>query len=250
MNTIYGNLGGWQGTRLGGYRPHVFFKTGLELGLWMTAASLAGWWLWRCGALKRIGQIPFGSVLLPILMGTTILCRSTGALALLLIGMVTALAIGPLPDAAAAGRPAPRGPRLCQRSASRTCGPASRPWTWPRPWSDRIVRSRWNTASSARTCSPVRALAAAGLRMGRVGPQRCLLRCRHAVAEEGPDRRAVDHHPGDQGIRRPDAVLPGHDLAGGPVRPAISRRGCGATPGWRPARSPRCSWASTWSTAC
>ena len=85
LRSIYG-YGVWQGTRWGGYRPNVFFMTGLELGLWMTAASLTGWWLWWCGAIKKIGGYPFGSVLLPILMVTTILCRSTGALALLAFG--------------------------------------------------------------------------------------------------------------------------------------------------------------------
>ena len=39
------------------------------------------------GLLKEIGQTPFGSVLLPILMVTTILCRSTGALLLLFCGI-------------------------------------------------------------------------------------------------------------------------------------------------------------------
>ena len=86
MGRIYGSSS-YQGIRLGGFRPNVFFLTGLELGMWMTAASLAGWWLWRCGALKKIGQFPFGSILLPILIGTTILCRSTGAIALLACGM-------------------------------------------------------------------------------------------------------------------------------------------------------------------
>ena len=85
MPIVYGG-GGDASIRLGGYRPNVFFRTGLELGLWMTAASLAGWWLWRCGTIKQIGQFPFGSVLLPILMGTTILCRSSGALGLLVMG--------------------------------------------------------------------------------------------------------------------------------------------------------------------
>jgi hypothetical protein len=42
----------WSGTRFGGFRPHVFFHNGLELGMWMTAVSLAAWWLWSCGALK------------------------------------------------------------------------------------------------------------------------------------------------------------------------------------------------------
>ena len=78
-----------KGVRLGGYRPQVFFWTGLELGLWMMAASLTGWWLWRCGALKKIGQTRFGPVLLPTLVATTILCRSTGAIALLVAGVMT-----------------------------------------------------------------------------------------------------------------------------------------------------------------
>ena len=61
LSKIYGigDRGGMaKAIRLGGYRPQVFFWTGLELALWMMAASLAGWWLWRCGALKKIGQIP------------------------------------------------------------------------------------------------------------------------------------------------------------------------------------------------
>ena len=87
LRQVYG-AAAWGGTRLGGYRPHVFFWTGLECGMWMTAASLAGWWLWRCGTLKSIRNIPFGKVLLPILLATTVLCRSTGALGLLLGGVV------------------------------------------------------------------------------------------------------------------------------------------------------------------
>ena len=83
---VYG-ISNWHGTRYGGWRPDVFFATGLELGMWMSAASLAAWWLWRCGALKNLGQFRFGPVLLPALMVTTILCRSTGALSLQLMGM-------------------------------------------------------------------------------------------------------------------------------------------------------------------
>ena len=87
---IYG-LGKWQaisGFRWGGYRPSVFFWTGLECGLWMCTASLTGWWLWRCGALQRLGQFRFGPVLLPVLTATAILCRSTGAILLLAAGMI------------------------------------------------------------------------------------------------------------------------------------------------------------------
>lgn len=90
LRSIYGMgiWGGMSGLRLGGFRPNVFFFTGLELGLWMTAASLAGWWLWRCGTIKKIGPLPFGLILLSILIGTTILCRSTGAIGLLAAGMM------------------------------------------------------------------------------------------------------------------------------------------------------------------
>ena len=74
--------------RGGGYRPTVFFWTGLECGLWMTAASMTAWWLWKCDTIRKIGGVSFGSVLLSILIGTTILCRATGALALLVCGMM------------------------------------------------------------------------------------------------------------------------------------------------------------------
>ncbi len=86
LSLVYGGRGAYD-LRLGGWRPHVFFHTGLESGLWMTAAALTAWWLWHCGALKRIGQVPFGPVLLPILLVTTVFCRSTGAFALLALAV-------------------------------------------------------------------------------------------------------------------------------------------------------------------
>jgi len=78
----------WEGYRYGGYRPYVFLTTGLELGMWMTAVSLSAVWIWRCGALKRIGALPFGTFVLPTLLVVTVLCRSGGALILLLSGLV------------------------------------------------------------------------------------------------------------------------------------------------------------------
>lgn len=75
------------GTRLGGYRPSVFMDTGLELGLWMTITSLTGVWLWASGAVKRLGGVPV-SLLLALLLVTTVLCRSVGALFILLCGLV------------------------------------------------------------------------------------------------------------------------------------------------------------------
>ena len=86
LRNFYG-FGAWEGTRWDGYRPKIFFSTGLELGMWMTAVSLTGWWFWRCGVIKKFGQFSFGRVVLPILLMTTFLCRSTGALVLLVGGM-------------------------------------------------------------------------------------------------------------------------------------------------------------------
>ena len=77
----------WEGTRYGAYRPFVFLTTGLELGMWMTAVSLTAVWIWRCGALKRIGGLPFGTFVMPMLLVVTILCRATGAFILLLGGL-------------------------------------------------------------------------------------------------------------------------------------------------------------------
>lgn len=79
---LYG-IGKYQGVRLGGYRPTVFFFSGLELGMWMTVGSLSAIWLRRCGVLTRLWGYPFGTFFLPVLVVTTILCRSSGALVLL-----------------------------------------------------------------------------------------------------------------------------------------------------------------------
>jgi tetratricopeptide (TPR) repeat protein len=87
LRHVYG-IATWQGLRFGGYRPQVFFGTALECGLWNSAVSLAAWWLWRCGALTKLGQISFGKIWLPILLVTTILCRSTSGLIILAGGMV------------------------------------------------------------------------------------------------------------------------------------------------------------------
>ena len=72
--------------RYGGFRPIVFMTTGLEVGMWMTAASLVGYWLWATGALRRLWGLPLGLLLLGLLV-TTVLCKSTGALILLALGI-------------------------------------------------------------------------------------------------------------------------------------------------------------------
>ncbi len=84
---VYG-LRNFEGTRYGGYRPHIFFHTGLELGLWMNAVTLVAIWLWRTGQFKQLWGLPAG-MLTAMLLITTILCRSTGATVLLLAGLVS-----------------------------------------------------------------------------------------------------------------------------------------------------------------
>jgi len=80
-----------QTVRWGGFRPMVFMQHGLAVGLWMTAACLAGFWLWHTGARRRVRGIPV-SALLAILVVTTLLVKSAGALILLVVGMAALMA--------------------------------------------------------------------------------------------------------------------------------------------------------------
>lgn len=84
---VYGfHFRGFGGVRLEGYRPEVFMNTGLELGLWMTACSITAIWLWRTRSIKSFCGLPAGLAAIVVLF-TTVLCRSTGALALLAVGV-------------------------------------------------------------------------------------------------------------------------------------------------------------------
>jgi hypothetical protein len=78
--------------RYGGWRPTVFLDSGLELGMWMTAASLLGFALWYSGALKRLWGLGTGMIL-ALQLAITVLCKSTGSLILLIggLGMMVAL---------------------------------------------------------------------------------------------------------------------------------------------------------------
>jgi hypothetical protein len=73
--------------RMGGYRPMVFMDHGLMVGLWMVAATLVGYWLWRSGSLRHLYGVPVGPLLAALLV-TTVLCKSTGALVLLAMGLL------------------------------------------------------------------------------------------------------------------------------------------------------------------
>ena len=85
MGMVYG-FGSLEGTRYGGYRPRVFFKSSLELGLWMNAVTLVAWWFWRTGQLKRLGRLGGGAIVAALLI-TSIACRTTGAILLIFTGM-------------------------------------------------------------------------------------------------------------------------------------------------------------------
>ena len=72
--------------RFGGWRPNVFMDGGLPVGLWMTGASLVGFWLWRTGALKKLLGLSLDWMVCPLMI-TTVLCRSSGALVLLIMAV-------------------------------------------------------------------------------------------------------------------------------------------------------------------
>ncbi len=71
--------------RGGGYRPMVFQDHGLMLSFWMaTCAMIALWISWAKG-VRKLGPFPIWPVALALL-GTTLICKSLGALGLLLAG--------------------------------------------------------------------------------------------------------------------------------------------------------------------
>jgi len=84
-----------QSIRFDGYRPMVFMEHGLAVGFWMVAGALAATWLWTCGAWRYItvrGQCVNGLWLAIPLCVVAILCKSTGALTLGVVGFA-ALAV-------------------------------------------------------------------------------------------------------------------------------------------------------------
>jgi hypothetical protein len=84
---VYGfRPGSWSVVRYNGYRPSVFMEEGLAVGMYMTAASLVGIWLWRSKAVGRVWGVDVRWLLAVMLLATT-LCKCTGALGLLAIGL-------------------------------------------------------------------------------------------------------------------------------------------------------------------
>lgn len=70
-----------QTMRGGGYRPMVFMSHGLALSLWMAAATVSSFALWRTGTKRGPGGIPMVLVVGGLAV-TLLLCKSTGAIAL------------------------------------------------------------------------------------------------------------------------------------------------------------------------
>lgn len=75
-----------QTMRLGGFRPTVFMETGLAVAAFMFVASLAGIWLWQSKSLRKLWGMPI-EWLVVVQVGTFVLCRSSGALVLLVFGL-------------------------------------------------------------------------------------------------------------------------------------------------------------------
>lgn len=71
--------------RGGGYRPMVFMNHGLMVALFMAATTLLGFALWRGGAARKVLGVPLW-IAIPALVVVTALCKSFGALLLLLAG--------------------------------------------------------------------------------------------------------------------------------------------------------------------
>ena len=81
-----------QTVRFGGYRPMVFMEHGLAVGLWMAASFLVGIWLKISSALKTKWILAI-KLLLALLFGTTVFCKSLGSIVLLVIGMLVLLSL-------------------------------------------------------------------------------------------------------------------------------------------------------------
>jgi hypothetical protein len=72
--------------RFGGYRPDVFMQTGLAVGMFMASATLSAAWLWRTRAQETVWRVPIAWACAALTV-TTLLCKSTGAILLLLAGL-------------------------------------------------------------------------------------------------------------------------------------------------------------------
>lgn len=75
-----------QSIRAGGWRPTVFMQHGLAVAMWMSLASMLAVWLWQTRSVRRLYKLPLLAAAIP-LVATTVLCKSLGALALMVAGI-------------------------------------------------------------------------------------------------------------------------------------------------------------------
>ncbi len=71
--------------RYGGFRPVVFMSHGLMVALWMSICTVTAFWLWRSGKLKHIWIMSM-SIIVVLLTGTTVLCKSANGWLTMAIG--------------------------------------------------------------------------------------------------------------------------------------------------------------------
>ena len=74
--------------RWGGYRPSVFLRHGLAVGVWMATATAMAFWFFLTGAKRDLYGVPMW-LLFGVLLVTTILVKSTGAI--LIMGFLMAV---------------------------------------------------------------------------------------------------------------------------------------------------------------
>ncbi len=80
-------------TRRGdGFRPMVFMQHGLAVATFIGAATLAGLALWMSKSLRTIKGIPIVWLVL-VLLVTSVLCKSVGALVLTLVGVLAFISV-------------------------------------------------------------------------------------------------------------------------------------------------------------
>ena len=91
----HGILDFTQAVRYGGFRPNVFMKHGLSVGMWMMAATLIGIWLWQGNVLRKINLFGISLPMILILPGmliTFVLIKATGAYFYLFYGLIVLFA--------------------------------------------------------------------------------------------------------------------------------------------------------------
>jgi hypothetical protein len=75
-----------QGVRYGGYRPIVFMQHFLQVSLWMAVATMACFWIWRVGGIKKVRNVSIAFLFL-LLAAATVLCKSANGMIFFALGI-------------------------------------------------------------------------------------------------------------------------------------------------------------------